>query len=93
MKPVMSLFAKKGSVKETPELREAFDESKEAVKRKINLAAFDLTRPVFLITDTSDIAWGALVTHDRNKVPLSWLYKLSLRPSKNGQRTKGNYLP
>ena len=71
MKPVTSLFSKKGSVKETPELRQAFNDAKEAIKQKINLAAFDPTRPVFLITDASDVAWGALVTHDSKEIPLA----------------------
>ena len=75
MKPVTSLFSKKGTIKETPELRQAFNDAKEAIKRKINLAAFDPTRPVFLITDASDVAWGALVTHDREEIPLAWLSK------------------
>ena len=30
-KPVTSLFAKKGTVKETPELRRAFNEAKDAI--------------------------------------------------------------
>ena len=75
MKPVTSLFSKKGTMKETPELRQAFDKAKEAITQKINLAAFDPARPVFLITDTSHVAWGALVTHDRNEIPLAWLSK------------------
>lgn len=75
MKHVTSLFAKKRSIKETPELRKAFNEAKEAIGRKINLAAFDPAKPVFLITDASDVAWGALVTHDRNEIPLAWLSK------------------
>ena len=81
MKPVTSLFAKKGSIKETPELRQAFNKAKEAIQRKINLAAFDPARPVFLITDASDVAWGALVTHDQNEIPLAWLSK-TLSPAK-----------
>ena len=28
-----------------------------------------------LITDASDVAWGALVTHDLNEIPLAWLSK------------------
>ena len=75
MKPVTSLFSKKGTVKETLELRQAFNEAKESIKQRINLAAFDPARPVFLITDASDVAWGALVTHDRHKIPLAWLSK------------------
>ena len=75
MKPVTSLFAKKGTVKETPELRRAFNEAKNAIGKRINLAAFNPARPVFLITDASDVAWGALVTHDRNEIPLAWLSK------------------
>ena len=74
-KPVTSLFAKKGIVKETPGLRRAFNEAKDAIKKRINLAAFDPARPVILITDASDVAWGALVTHDRNEIPLAWLSK------------------
>ena len=74
-KPVTSLFAKKGSVKETPELRKACNEAKDAIKKRINLASFDPARPVFLITYASDVGWGALVTHDRNKIPLAWLSK------------------
>ena len=75
MKPVTSLFTKNGTVKETLELRRAFNEAKDAIKKRINLAAFDPARPVFLITDASDITWGALVTHDRNEIPLAWLSK------------------
>ena len=75
MKPVTSLFSKRRTIKETLELRQAFNEAKEAIKQKIHLAAFDPARPVFLITDASDVAWGALVTHDRNEIPLAWLSK------------------
>ena len=75
MKPVTSLFSRKGNVKETPELRQAFNDAKEAISQKINLAAFDPARPVFLITDASDMAWGALVTHDLHEIPLAWLPK------------------
>ena len=75
MKPVTSLFSKKGSIKETPELRQAFNKAKDAIKQKINLAAFDPARPVLLITDASDVAWGALVTHDLHEIPLAWLSK------------------
>ena len=75
MKPVTGLFSKKGKVAETPELREAFNRAKEAIREKVNLAAFDPANPVFLITDASDIAWGALVTHDKAGVPLAWLSK------------------
>lgn len=75
MKPVTSFFAKKGRVNETTELRQAFNESKEAIKQKINLGAFDPARPVFLITVASGVAWGALVTHDLCESPLAWLSK------------------
>ena len=75
MKPVTSLFSKRGNVKETPELRQAFNDAKEAINQKINLAAFDPARPVFLVTDASDVAWGALVTHDLYEIPLAWLSK------------------
>ena len=75
IKPVTSLFSRKGSVKETTELRQAFNDAKEAIKQKINLAAFNPARPVFLITDASDVAWGALVTHDLHEIPLAWLSK------------------
>ena len=75
MKPVTSLFSKKGAIKETPELRQAFNEAKEAIKQRISLAAFDPARRVFLITDASDVAWGALATHDRHEIPLAWLSK------------------
>ena len=75
MKPVTSLFSKKGSLKETAELRQAFNDAKDAIKQKINLAAFDPARPVFLITDVSDVAWGALVTHNLQEIPLAWLSK------------------
>ena len=51
MKPVTSLYAKKGIVEEMPELRQVFDDTKEAIQRKINAAAFDITRAVLLITD------------------------------------------
>ena len=78
MKPVTSLFSKKGTKKETPELRQAFNEAKEATKQRINLAAFDPARTVFLITIAQDMAWGALVTHDRHEIPLSWLSKTLL---------------
>ena len=44
----------------------------------MDLAAFDQTKPVFLITDASDVAWGALVTHDRGGIPLAWLSKTLL---------------
>ena len=81
MKPVTSLFSKKGSIKETPELRKAFNEEKEAISRKINLATFDLAKPVLLITDASDVAWGALFTCDHNEIPLGWLSK-TLSPAK-----------
>ena len=76
MTPVTSLFWKKGTIKETPELRQAFNEAKEAIKQRINQAAFDPARPVFLITDASDVAWGALVTHDGHEIPLAWLSKM-----------------
>ena len=72
MKPVTSLFSKRGKVAETPELREAFNQAKAAIQEKVNLAAFDTSKPVFLITDTSVVAWGALVTHDRQGIPLAW---------------------
>lgn len=75
MKPVTSLFSKKGKVAETPELRQAFAMAKAAIGERVNLAAFDPARPVYLITDASDVAWGALVTHDRNEIPLAWLSK------------------
>ena len=75
MKPVTSLFSKKGSIKETPELRRAFNDAKGAINRKINHAVFDPARPVFLITDAKDVAWGALVTHDLPEIPLAWLSK------------------
>ena len=75
MKPVTSLFSKKGSIKETPELRRAFNDAKDAIQRKIILAAFDSARPLFLITDAPDVAWGALVTHDLKEIPLAWLSK------------------
>ena len=75
MNPVTRLFSKKGSIKETPKLRQAFNSAKEAIEQKVNLAAFDPARPVFLITDSSDVAWGALVTHDQNEIPLAWLSK------------------
>ena len=65
MKPVTSLFSTKGSVNETPELRKAFNEAKEAISRKINLATFDPAKPVVLITDPSDVGWRSLVTNDR----------------------------
>ena len=41
MKPVTSLFSKKGSIKETTELRQAFNDAKEAIRQRINLAAFN----------------------------------------------------
>ena len=75
MKPVTGLFSRKGRVAETPELREAFNRAKEAIQEKINLTAFDPAKPVFLITDASDVAWGALVTHDKKGIPLAWLSK------------------
>ena len=75
MKPVTILFAKKGKVTETPELRKAFKQAKAAIRAKINLAAFNPARPVLLITDASDVAWGGLVTHDQNEIPLAWLSK------------------
>ena len=75
MKPVTSLFSKKGTIKETTELRRAFNDAKEAIRQKINLAAFDPARPVYVITDASDVAWGALVTHDLHEIPLAWLSK------------------
>ena len=75
MKPVTSLFSKKGTIKETSELRQAFNEATEAIQQKINLAAFDPARPVFLIADASDVAWGALGTHDLGEIPLAWLSK------------------
>ena len=75
MKPVTSLFSKKGTIKETTELRQAYNNAKEEIKQKINLAAFDPARPVFLITDASDVAWGALVTHGLHEIPLAWLSK------------------
>ena len=75
MQPVTILFLNKGTIKETSELRQAFHEAKEAIQQKINLAAFDPARPKFLITDASDVAWGALVTHDFDENPLSWLSK------------------
>ena len=75
MKPVTSLLSKKGSVKETPQVRISFNEAKEAIERKVNLAAFDPARPVFLVTHAFEVAWGALVTHDCNEIPLAWLSK------------------
>ena len=75
MKPVTSPLSKKGSKKETTELRQAFNDTKEAIRQKIKLAAFNPTRPVYLITDASDVAWGALVTHNLSEVPLAWLLK------------------
>ena len=75
MKPVTSLFSRKGTVTETPELRNAFDLAKAAIQARVNLAAFDLKKPVFLITDESDVAWGALVTHEKKGIPLAWLSK------------------
>ena len=68
MKPVTSLSSNNGSIKETTELRWAFNDAKEAMRQKINLAAFNPTRPVYLITNTSNAAWGALVTHDLSEV-------------------------
>lgn len=76
IKPVTGLFSKKGKVAETPELREACNRAKEAIREKVDLAAFDPAKPVFLITDASDVAWGALVTHDREGIPLAWLSKM-----------------
>ena len=58
MKPVTSLFSKKGNVKEKLALRKAFNEAKEVIQRKVNPTAFDLARPVFLVTDASDVARG-----------------------------------
>ena len=75
MKPVTSLFSKTGTIKETTELRQAFNNAKEAIKQKINLAAFDPARRLFLITDASDVAWGALVTHGLHEIPLAGLSK------------------
>ena len=75
MKPVTALFSKKGKINETPELRQAFNSVKEAIQRKINLGAFDPARPVFLITDASDVALRALVTHNLKDIPLAWLSK------------------
>ena len=75
MKAVTSLFYKKGCIKETLELRWAFKDAKEAINQKINLAALNPARPVFLITDASDVAWRALVIHDLHEIPLAWLSK------------------
>ena len=75
MKPVTSLFSKKGTIKETTELRQAYNNAKEEIKQKINLAVFDPARPVFLIGDASDVAWGALVTHSLHEIPLAGLSK------------------
>ena len=75
MKHVTNLFSKKGSIKETLELRQAFNNAKEAINQKINLAAFNPARPVILITNASDVAWGVLVTHDLHEILLSWLSK------------------
>ena len=45
------------------------------MNQKINPVAFDPARTVFLITDASDVAWGALVTHHLHEIPLAWLSK------------------
>ena len=75
MNPVTALFPKKGKINETPELRQGFNSAKEGIQREINLGAFDPARPVFLVTDASDVAWGALVTHNLKDIPLAWLSK------------------
>ena len=75
MKAVTALFSKKGQINETPELRQRFNSAKEAIQRKINMGAFDPARLVFLVTDASDVAWGALVTQNQKDIPLAWLSK------------------
>ena len=75
MKPVTRLFSRKGTVTQTAELRKAFDRAKAAIHAKVNLAAFDPKKPVFVIPDASNIASGALVTQNRKGILLAWLSK------------------
>lgn len=76
IKLVKSLFSKKGKVAKPLELREAFNEAKAVIRGKLDLAGYDCAKPVVLTTDPSYVAWRALVAHDRQGIPLTWLSKI-----------------